>query len=68
MGKTKPDNKRQKKLSAMWKNYRDNVQQKFAESANVHQKIQQSNGQPPTNMLQSAMYEDIKNALPGLIK
>ena len=68
MGKTKPDNKRQKKLSAMWKNYRDNVQQKLSESANVHQKIQQSNGQPPTNMLQSAMYEDIKNALPGLIK
>ena len=58
MVKTEPDNKRQKKLSAMWKNYRDNVQQK----------IQQSNGQPPTNMLQSAMYEDIKNALPGLIK
>lgn len=68
MVKTEPDNKRQKKLSAMWKNYRDNVQQKFLESANVHQKIQQSNGQPPTNMLQSAMYEDIKNALPGLIK
>ena len=68
MGKTEPDNKRQKKLSAMRKKYRDNVQQKFSESANVHQKIQQSNGQPPTNMLQSTTYEDIKNALPGLIK
>ena len=55
MGKTEPDNKRQKKLSAMRKNYRDNVQQKFSESANVHQKIQQSNGQPPTNMLQSRL-------------
>ena len=65
MVKTEPDNKRQKKLSAMWKNYRDNVQQKFLESANVHQKIQQSNGQPPTNMLQSAMYEDIKMPCQG---
>ena len=68
MGKTEPDNKRQKKLSAIRKNYRDNVQQEFSESANVHQKIQHSNGQQPVNMLQSAMYEDIKNALPGLIK
>lgn len=68
MEKTKGDNKRQKKLSAIRKNYRDNVQQKFSESANVHQKIQHSNGQQPADMLQSAMYEDIKNALPGLIK
>lgn len=68
MGKTEPDNKRQKKLSAMRKNYRDNVQQKFSESANVHQKIQHSNGQQPVNMLQSTTYEDMKNALPGLIK
>lgn len=68
MGKTEPDNKRQKKLSAIRKNYRDNVQQKFSESANVHQKIQHSNGQQPVNMLQSTTYEDMKNALPGLIK
>lgn len=68
MGKTEPDNKRQKKLSAMRKNCRDNVQQKFSESANVHQKIQHSNGQQPVNMLQSTTYEDMKNALPGLIK
>ena len=68
MENTKPDRRRQKNLSAIRKNYRDNVQQKFSESANVHQKIQHSNGQQPADMLQSAMYEDIKNALPGLIK
>ena len=68
MGKTEPDNKRQKKLSAMRKKYRDNVQQKFSESANVHQKIQHSNRQSGVDMLQSTMYEDIKNALPGLKK